>query len=48
MNQKIERIEKELKSLGKKNDDMTCLQRMGKLAELMDEYKKIIINKGKI
>jgi hypothetical protein len=48
MNQKIKRIEKELELLGKKNDDMTCLQRMGKLAELMDEYKKIITNKGKI
>jgi hypothetical protein len=48
MNQKIERIEKELKSLGRKNDDMTCIQRMGKIAELIDELKKIITNKGKI
>ena len=48
MTPKIKRLEKELEQLGKRNEDMICLQRMGKLAELIDEYKKIIINKGRI
>lgn len=48
MNQKLKKIEKDLELLGKKNDDMTCIQRMGKIAELIEEYKKIITNKGKI
>jgi len=48
MNQKIKIIERELERLGKKNDDLTCLQRVGKIAELIDELKKIITNKGKI
>lgn len=48
MNQKLKKIEKDLELLGKKNDDMTCIVRMGKIAELIEEYKKIITNKGKI
>ena len=48
MNQKIKLIERELDKIGKKNVEMTCLQRMGKIAELIDELKKIITNKGKI
>ena len=48
MNQKVKLIERELDKIGKKNDEMTCLQRMGKIAELIDELKKIITNKGKI
>ena len=48
MNPKIKRIEKELEAISRKNDEMTCLQRMGKIAELIDELKKIITNKGKI
>jgi hypothetical protein len=48
MNQKLKLIEREIEKLGKKNDEMTCIQRMGKIAELIDELKKIITNKGKI
>lgn len=48
MNQKIKIIEREIEKFGKKNDELTCLQRVGKIAELIDEYKKIITNKGKI
>ena len=48
MNQKIKIIEREIEKFGKKNDDLTCLQRVGKIAELIDELKKIITNKGKI
>lgn len=48
MNQKIKRIEKEITELGNKNDDLTCIQRMGKIAQLMEELKKVITNKGKI
>jgi|1048.fasta_scaffold226852_1 hypothetical protein len=48
MNQKIKIIEREIEKFGKKNDELTCLQRVGKIAELIDELKKIITNKGKI
>ena len=48
MNQKIKKLEKDIEQLGKKNDELTCLQRVGKIAELIDELKKIITNKGKI
>ena len=48
MNQKIKKLEKEIEQLGRKNDDMICIVRSGKIAELIDEYKKIITNKGKI
>ena len=48
MNQKIKIIERDIEKFGKKNDELTCLQRVGKIAELIDELKKIITNKGKI
>jgi hypothetical protein len=48
MNQKIKIIEREIEKFGKKNDELTLIVRMGKIAELIDEYKKIITNKGKI
>ena len=48
MNQKIKKLEKDIEPLGRKNDELTCLQRVGKIAELIDELKKIITNKGKI
>ena len=48
MNQKIKKLEKDIEQLGRKNDDMTLIVRMGKIDELIDEYKKIITNKGKI
>ena len=48
MNQKIKIIEREIEKFGKKNDELTGLQRVGKIAELIDELKKIITNKGKI
>jgi len=49
MNQKIKKLEKDIEQLGKKNDDMTCIVRMGNIAELIDELKKIVtISKGKI
>ena len=48
MNQKIKIIEREIEKFGKKNDELTCSQRVGKIAELIDELKKIITNKGKI
>ena len=41
-------LKKDIEQLGRKNDDMTLIVRMGKIAELIDEYKKIITNKGKI
>ena len=37
MNQKIKIIEREIEKFGKKNDELTCLQRVGKIAELIDE-----------
>ena len=48
MNQKIKKLEKDIEQLGKKNDDMTLIVRMGKIAEIIDEYKKIITNKGTV
>ncbi len=48
MNQKIKQLEKDIEQIGRKNDEMTCLQRSGKIAELIDEYRKIITNKGRI
>ena len=48
MNQKIKKLEKDIEQLGRKNDDMTLIVRMGKIAEIIDEYKKIITNKGKV
>ena len=45
MNQKIKKLEKDIEQLGRKNDDMTLIVRMGKIAELIDEYKKIITNR---
>ena len=48
MNQKIKKLEKDIEQLGKKNDDLTLIVRMGKIAEIIDEYKKIITNKGKV
>jgi K+-sensing histidine kinase KdpD len=38
----------DIKKLGRSNDDMTCIQRMGLIAQLIDESKKIINNKGKV
>ena len=45
---KLDKIINDIKKLGRSNDDMICIQRMGLVAQLIDESKKIINNKGKI
>jgi hypothetical protein len=45
---KLDKIISDIKKLGRGNDDMTCIQRMGLIAQLIDESKRIINNKGKV